>query len=289
MSYPSLSGERTVVRGAPSSGVVRAGALAVTSLALGLLVWAFGGGISQLSGSAAHAQNVSCEPVTTIEETGNQTSEPFNISGESWRASFQLNRPSSNTNSFVVFIAQKGGEGIAIPASNAFAGDNAFQARGVVNYNTGPGTYSLNIRSQGGRYVIDVEDCGRTEFEVTNPLLQQSNSDVVSSGQARQLVQDYIRQQLSRNADPSQQGDPVEQDPSPQVLPQQDAAPQQAVDQQDTPPQQSPDQQYTSGQSAQGDGALLQAGGPESGPVPRMPDGGCPGEYPVKEGGACYR
>lgn len=34
---------------------------------------------------------------------------------------------------------------------------------------------------------------------------------------------------------------------------------------------------------------LLQAGGPEDGPVPAMPSGGCPEEYPVEENGACRR
>jgi hypothetical protein len=34
---------------------------------------------------------------------------------------------------------------------------------------------------------------------------------------------------------------------------------------------------------------LLKAGGPQEGPVPLiMPDGGCPREYPVKSGNACY-
>ena len=31
------------------------------------------------------------------------------------------------------------------------------------------------------------------------------------------------------------------------------------------------------------------AGGPESGPVPLMPGGGCPVEYPVKRADLCYR
>jgi hypothetical protein len=39
-------------------------------------------------------------------------------------------------------------------------------------------------------------------------------------------------------------------------------------------------------QSSSGD--LLEAGGPASGPVPLMPGGGCPEEYPIKENGACY-
>jgi hypothetical protein len=33
---------------------------------------------------------------------------------------------------------------------------------------------------------------------------------------------------------------------------------------------------------------LLEAGGPSSGPLPLMPDGGCPKEFPTKRDGACY-
>lgn len=33
---------------------------------------------------------------------------------------------------------------------------------------------------------------------------------------------------------------------------------------------------------------LLQAGGPDSSPLPLMPDGGCPREYPLEISGACY-
>jgi hypothetical protein len=38
----------------------------------------------------------------------------------------------------------------------------------------------------------------------------------------------------------------------------------------------------------QDDRDLFDAGGPSSGPVPLMPDGSCPVEYPVKQNGACY-
>ena len=37
-----------------------------------------------------------------------------------------------------------------------------------------------------------------------------------------------------------------------------------------------------------GNGNLLAAGGPTSGPVPLMPDGGCPREFPTKRDGLCY-
>jgi hypothetical protein len=33
---------------------------------------------------------------------------------------------------------------------------------------------------------------------------------------------------------------------------------------------------------------MLNSGGPARGPVPLMPDGRCPSEYPVRKGGACY-
>ncbi len=33
---------------------------------------------------------------------------------------------------------------------------------------------------------------------------------------------------------------------------------------------------------------LMEAGGPAAGPVPLMPGGGCPEEYPVRRHGACY-
>ncbi len=33
----------------------------------------------------------------------------------------------------------------------------------------------------------------------------------------------------------------------------------------------------------------FKAGGPEDGPVPRMPNGSCPKEFPNERGGACFR
>jgi micrococcal nuclease len=39
----------------------------------------------------------------------------------------------------------------------------------------------------------------------------------------------------------------------------------------------------------QPDRTMLDAGGPKNGPVPLMPGGGCPVEYPVERGGVCYR
>ena len=59
------------------------------------------------------------------------------------------------------------------------------------------------------------------------------------------------------------------------------------------PPGQPPGQTGQSPGQPQGqpqqDGPLLNAGGPADGPIPLMPTGGCPAEFPVEKDGACYR
>jgi hypothetical protein len=41
-------------------------------------------------------------------------------------------------------------------------------------------------------------------------------------------------------------------------------------------------------QQGTGKGELFDAGGPSVGPVPLMPDGGCPAEFPVGRNWACH-
>ncbi len=52
------------------------------------------------------------------------------------------------------------------------------------------------------------------------------------------------------------------------------------------PPNQPPGQPPS--QPPQG-GQLMNAGGPVDGPIPLMPSGGCPAEFPTQRDGACYR
>jgi hypothetical protein len=44
---------------------------------------------------------------------------------------------------------------------------------------------------------------------------------------------------------------------------------------------------FSSGQYQYNDG-LMKSGGPSDGPVPMMPGGGCPEEFPIARGGACH-
>jgi cytoskeletal protein RodZ len=44
----------------------------------------------------------------------------------------------------------------------------------------------------------------------------------------------------------------------------------------------------SSSSSSSNRGTLMNAGGPPRGPVPKMPNGECPREYPVEKNGGCY-
>lgn len=46
--------------------------------------------------------------------------------------------------------------------------------------------------------------------------------------------------------------------------------------------------QYATNDQYTDDGTLMDAGGPADGPVPVMPDGGCPEEFPLLQSGACW-
>jgi hypothetical protein len=50
----------------------------------------------------------------------------------------------------------------------------------------------------------------------------------------------------------------------------------------------SPPSSATASPNPEPPGDLFNAGGPTNGPVPLMPDGGCPEEFPVKHNGLCY-
>lgn len=217
-------------------------------------------------------EGANCQQVTTVQGSGDRKSSPFEIEGQSWRATFQFEQPRRDSNGYMVYVARKDGAGIAIPASNTYVADNAFQFRGVGNYNSGPGSYELLIRSRSGNYTIQVEDCGDTEFEVTNPLLQDSATDVVGPKQAEQLVNDFIERQVTDDELSAAQ----QQNLQDQVL----AQPETTGD--------SPSEDTIAAEDTNSDD-LLNAGGPRKGPVPLMSGGACPPEYPERRGEGCYR
>jgi hypothetical protein len=103
----------------------------------------------------------------------------------------------------------------------------------------------------GGRDGIACET-----FDYDDPARDETPVDLSGTGDA-----------TSPTPPPSPQpSPPLSPPPSPQPSP-------------SPPPQPTPPERET----------LMNAGGPIKGPVPLMPDGSCPPEYPVKQNGACYQ
>jgi micrococcal nuclease len=82
-------------------------------------------------------------------------------------------------------------------------------------------------------------------------------------------------------------GDPAQTNPSPTTPEPTTPAPSSPAP--STPAPTTPDPQPAGGRVERDRSGLLEAGGPAKGPVPLMPDGGCPAEFPTERGGACHK
>jgi endonuclease YncB( thermonuclease family) len=74
---------------------------------------------------------------------------------------------------------------------------------------------------------------------------------------------------------------------TPQAATQQPTTSQPAAPQPTTPQRTTP--RHAPPTTPLGERTVLDSGGPQNGPVPLMPDGGCPVEYPDQRGDLCYR
>ena len=168
------------------------------------LAWGVSGESPLNLGVVAFAQGHGCALVTEIRGRGNQTSEPFDITGPTFTVGFEANSPSGEGFAFFNVLDENGG--VVQPASQDLSSDDPTRLTGNASFDSGPGIYTVEIAAADADYTINVRDCGLS-----------------LGGQ--------------------QGGDP-----------------------------------------------LLQAGGPtDGGPVPPMPGGGCPEEFPVEAEGGCRR
>lgn len=171
------------------------------------LAWGASGEFPIKLGSEALAQQDGCTTVTGIQGRGNQTSDPFDITGQTFITTYEATSPNPSEQGFAFFNVLDEDVRIVQPASQDVSSDDPNRLAGTATFDSGPGTYTIEIASDAADYTIDVQDCG----------------EVVSTG----------------------------------------------------------------GQQFSSDTVLLEAGGPEEGPVPPMPDGRCPKEFPIKAGDAC--
>jgi hypothetical protein len=205
------------------------------------LAWGVSGEFPINLGTTAFAQQDECKVVTDIVGRGDQESEPFEIEGQTFRVNFEADNP-GETPGFAFFNVIDENGGVVQPESQDLSEDDPDRIEGSATFDSGPGSYFLEIVSESADYAIDVEDCG--DSAVRRASLQpgpsqnerrSDNRDLLKTGGQGNNDRDLLKAggQGSENRD------------------------------------------------------LLKAGGPDEGPVPVMPDGSCPAEYPIEENGAC--
>jgi hypothetical protein len=134
-------------------------------------------------------------------------------------------------------------------------------------FQSGEGTRETFIDGSPGSYYLDIDTAGDVDYTVTveqcedsGPSTSLNEQDRSPTGQTRPLAQ---RSPIS--------GSPKDSGPGPIEEPRDISSLDEPIDEDDGPDE------------------LLKAGGPEEGPVPTMPGGECPPEFPTKQDGACYR
>jgi hypothetical protein len=146
--------------------------------------------------------------------------------------------------------------------------------------NDSPGTYYLDIETTGDAdYTVTVEQCEEEDDDDTST--DSSEQDRESNGQFSQIAQ---RAQPTID-DPGDVTDDLDEGLGNLDSPDED--PDELDEEANGPRVRSSDNDRRGDRESRP--TLLEAGGPEDGPVPALPGGGCPAEFPVEQENACYR
>ena len=158
------------------------------------------------------------------------------------------------------------------------------EGAGETRVNDSPGTYYLDIETTGDAdYTVSVEQC-----ENDDTVAGSSEQDDDSTGRFTQTAQrnqpagddnDALVDNLDENLD-EDLDDPEDPD-SP------DEGPNELDEEAIGPRARSSDNERRGDRESRR--TLLEAGGPQDGPAPALPGGGCPAEFPVEQDNACYR
>ena len=99
-----------------------------------------------------------CAPVTRINGRGTQESEPFQITGQTFRVLESFEADSEDGSA--VYAPLDESDNPITPASSDTSGNDAPSYETTATYDSGPGTYRIGIVSDGGEYTYEVQDCG---------------------------------------------------------------------------------------------------------------------------------
>jgi hypothetical protein len=158
------------------------------------------------------------------------------------------------------------------------------EGAGETRVNDSPGTYYLDIETTGDAdYTVSVEQCeDDAPVEGSGDQDNDSNGGFTQTAQRNQPVDDDIEalvddldENLDEDLDNPENPDGPDEDPD-------------ELDEEANGPR-----ARSSDNDRRGDResrrTLLEAGGVQDGPAPALPGGGCPAEFPVEQGNACYR
>lgn len=251
--------------------------LAALALRLG---WGLQGAEAFGLGQEARAQEdqtcAGAEPVLEIPGSGDTTGEEFEVTTDSFRIVYELTGAAASSSTLEINVL---GDGVNV------SGSQTGEGVGETFISGSPGTYTLDITSSGdAEYMVIVEECGgdaqsATEQSTGSPEQNtgsRDNQDRSSAQAQNSRSQERSSGDLGGSGQGSSQGSSENRDQG--IQSERDAS--RSGFQSSGPTDRSP---------SGGNDELLEAGGPEDGPAPLMPDGGCPGEYPVQQGDTCYR
>ncbi len=256
------------------------------------LAWGLHGPDAFGFGFEARAQeNVECRDARVVEEfigNGDQQTAGFDTTG-SFRVNYDLSATGNQRPSMeiIAYNNRDGSPAVDATQLGEGAGETAVDGR--------PGTYYLDIVTTGDAdYNVTIEQCedGRpkTNPNTANPntLPNTSSSQQDRDDRSRQEVREVSQRDQSTSAPDirdqssgtqsreTSQRDRLTEDPKDEFYDEpEDESNEEPEDELDEP--------------NDGFKQLLEAGGPEEGPVPVKPGGGCPAEFPVERDDACYR
>ena len=158
------------------------------------------------------------------------------------------------------------------------------EGAGETRVNDSPGTYYLDIETTGNAdYTVSVEQCENND--IVNGSSEQDDESIGRFTQTAQRNQpaeddtdtfvDDLDEDLNEDLDDPEDPDSPDEDLD------------ELEEEENGPRTRSSGNDRRS--DREGRGRLLDAGGAQNGPAPTLPGGGCPAEFPVEQGNACYR